>query len=52
MYRCVYCDIFLKKGIGKVAEEHELGYRHKTNKYPFFKKIYYSWIEKNDMNEN
>jgi hypothetical protein len=48
MYRCLYCNVILKKGTEKIFEEHESGNRHKMNKILFFKNKYIKWIEKDN----
>ena len=35
MYHCLYCRITLRKESEKIYEEHEFGFRHKTNKILF-----------------
>ena len=44
MYRCFYCNIFLKNDTGKICKEHETGFRHKMNKNIFFKEKFKSWL--------
>ena len=46
MYHCLYCRITLRKESEKIYEEHEFGFRHKTNKILFFKKNYNLWVKK------
>ena len=46
MYHCLYCRITLRKESEKIYEEHEFGFRHKTNKILFFKKKYNLCVKK------
>ena len=47
MYRCFYCNIFLKNDTDKICKEHETGFRHKMNKNIFFKEKFKSWLNQN-----
>jgi len=51
MYKCLYCNIVLRKGTEKIFEEHECGHRHKMNKNILFKKRYLAWLETKNTTE-